>query len=201
MQYPQKPAETDLPLIDPIRVRWSPRAIGDRKVEQKKIDTLFEAARWAPSSSNLQPWHYLYATKDDGAYRERLESLLTEGNAWAKHAYILAIGFAKKTMQRSIGIVPNPYYMHDTGAASFAMALQAPSLGLIVHQMGGFNKDQANEVLGVPEEYAPTSMIAIGYPGELSQLNEKHLAQEKEPRTRRPQSAFVFHNIWPENQA
>jgi nitroreductase len=196
MQYPSKPAVTDLPILDAVRERWSPRAIGGDTVEQSKIDTMFEAARWAPSSSNVQPWYFLYATKDDGEAREKLEALLTEGNVWAKNAYILMIIFAKKTMQRTAGILPNPYAEHDTGAASACLALQLPSLGLVGHQMGGFNHEGANEALNVPPEFEPSSMMAIGYPADPSVLSEKHQEQEKASRVRKPQAEFVFRGRW-----
>ena len=166
-------------------------------IPQEQIDTMFEAARWAPSSSNMQEWRYIYATKDDGADRATLESLLVEGNSWAKSAYLLIIAFADSKRTRSDGtMVDNPYGMHDTGAASLSLVLQATALGLVSHQMAGFDREKANELLGVPLQFVPASMIAVGKPADPSQLNEKQQEMEKAPRTRKAQCEFVFRGKW-----
>ncbi len=197
MQYPHKPAQTDLPLDEAIRERWSPRAFSGEPIEEEKIRALFEAARWAPSSSNLQPWHYVYTTKDDGEMRVRLESLLNEGNSWAKNAYLLLISFAYTKRQRKDGtLVDNYHHLHDTGAANVSIALECVHLGLIGHQMAGFAMDKANEVLGVSTDYVPASMMAIGYPEDPLTLPETLQDSEKAPRTRKEQSQFVFRGQW-----
>ena len=194
MPYPHKPADTDVPLLDAIKQRWSPVAIGPEPIEQEKIDTLFEAARWAPSSFNEQPWRYIYATKDDGADREALESLLMDGNDWAKNAYLLIISFTSTRFKRNDR--ENDKALHDLGSASGYLALQCEPLGLVGHQMGGFYADKANELLGVPEQYVPGSMIAVGYPIDPSSLSEDNAARDASPRERLSQSEFVFHKHW-----
>lgn len=190
MDYPRKPAPTDLQILEPIKERWSPRAVSSRPIEEEKIRLLFEAARWAPSSYNEQPWRYVYATKDDGDAREKLENLLTPGNAWAKPAYLLILSFYKKTF--TYNGKENRHGLHDTGCASGYLALQAPSLGLVAHQMEGFDFKNANVVLGVPDDFFPGSMIAVAYPDDPKKLDEKLQKGEYAPRQRKPQQEFVY---------
>lgn len=190
MDYPRKPAPADHPILDAFRERWSPLAFSNQPIEEAKIAVLFEAARWAPSSYNEQPWRYVYATIDCGTERTIMESLLDSGNAWAKHAFLLAVSFAKKTF--SFDGKDNRHALHDVGAASAYLALQCPSLGLIGHQMAGFKADEANTLLGVPDDFIPGSMIAIGYPGDPASLDPKLREREQAPRARNPQKAFTF---------
>ena len=197
MTYPDKPASTSLPVVDAIQDRWSPFAFSEQPIEEEKLRTIFEAARWAPSSYNEQPWRYVYATKDDGAMREAMESLLVEGNSWAKHAYLLIVSFASAHLARNGN--ENRFAMHDLGAANSNIAMQLPSLGLVGHQMGGFDALRSNEVLGVPSEYVPGSMIAIGYPGDVSDLSEDLRKRHDAQRIRKEQSEFVFHGKWEGN--
>lgn len=192
--FPQNPAPTDLPILDAIKQRWSPLAFSDQRIEEEKIATLFEAARWAPSSFNEQPWRHVYATKEDSEDRLRLESLLVEGNSWAKKAYILMISFAKKTFASNGK--ENRHAMHDLGCATGYMAMQCQSLGLIGHQMAGFDFRKANELLGVPDDFVPGSMMAIGHPADPSLLPPELQERERQPRTRKPQEGFVFRGKW-----
>lgn len=190
MTYPRKPAPADFPILETLRERWSPLAFSSQSIEEEKIQTLFEAARWAPSSYNEQPWRYVYATKEDGADRERLESLLMPGNSWAKEAFLLVMSFAKKTF--TYNGKENRHALHDLGAASCSLALQCPALGLVAHQMAGFKVDEANTLLDVPEDFVPGSMIGVGYPGDPAKLDPKMQEQERAPRERRAQGEFVF---------
>jgi len=193
MPYPHNLAVTDLPILDVLKERWSPRSISPQPIEEEKIRTLFEAARWAPSASNLQPWHYIYATKNDGEARTKLESLLVEGNSWAKSAYLLVIGFANTKRTKSDGTLADNYHaLHDTGAASAYLVLQCEPLGLVGHQMAGFDMSKANALLNVPGNFVPSSMIAIGYPDDPSTLPEVLQEKEKAPRMRRKQEEFVM---------
>ena len=189
MNYPSNPAGTQLPILDSIKERWSPLAFSDRPVEQEKIDTFFEAARWAPSSYNEQPWFFVYATKDDVADRRKMESLLAEGNAWAKNAYILLIPFAKQTFARNGK--PNRHAVYDTGCATGYLFLQLSSLGLIGHEMAGFDWKGANKAFGVASEYEAIAMMAIGYPGDPTLLSDDLGARETAPRERKPMTDFV----------
>ena len=190
MDYPRKPAPTDLPILEAFAERWSPLAISDRPLEDEKIRILFEAARWAPSSFNEQPWRYVYATKSDGKARERMESLLLPGNAWAKNAFLLIVSFAKKTF--TYNGKENRHALHDTGAASACLAAQCPSLGLVAHQMAGFNVEEANALLGVSADFVAGSMIAVGYPGDPKDLDAKLQERENAPRERKAQEEIVF---------
>ncbi len=194
LMYPEKPAPTQLPILKPIIDRWSPLAFSPKKVEQEKIDLFFEAVRWAPSSFNEQPWRFLYATRDDGDDRMKVESLLVQGNKWAKEAYILMVTFAKKTF--AANGKENPHALYDLGCACGYLALQLPSLGLICHQMGGFLRDASNKILGVPSDYTAGTMIAIGYPADPTLLPQELLDRQNAPRERMPRREFAFRGKW-----
>lgn len=193
MTYPRKPVTTNLPVIEPIIERWSPMAFDPKPVEEEKILAMFEAARWAPSSFNEQPWRYIYAQKGD-TNRDVLESLLTEGNAWAKNAGVLMISFASKNFARNNK--PNYHSLHDTGAASAYLVAQLPSLGLVGHQMQGFDSEHANEKLGVPDDFAPGSMIAVGYYGDHNALKDDWKQREDAPRVRKDLHEIAFNGEW-----
>lgn len=193
MNYPKKPAPAETPIIDTIRDRWSPVAFDPKPLDPHIIASLFEAARWAQSSYNEQPWIYVYAEKSDPG-REVLESLLVEGNSWAKNAGLLLVDFSKKTFAKNGK--PNRHYLHDLGAANAYITLQATSMGLVTHQMAGFDVEKANAALGVPGDYEPGSMMAIGYYAGQDALPEPLKERENAPRVRKPQSEFVFQGRW-----
>ena len=158
-------------------------------MEPATLRTLFEAARWAPSSGNGQPWSFLIARKEDAAEFEKIASTLVGGNAWAKAAPVLAISIA--ALDRAPD-KPNAHAWHDVGLACENMALQATALGLSVHMMGGFSADKAREIFEIPERWAPVAAIAIGYPADPNTLDEALRAKDLTPRTRRPIREFVF---------
>lgn len=186
--YPENKAPTDSPIMDPLANRWSPKVFSGNAIPQDMILSLFEAARWAPSSYNEQPWRYVYATKEDGAAREAIESLLVESNGYAKEAYLLMVSFGKKTHARNGK--ENHYQLHDTGMANISLVLQANSMGLLAHQMGGFDKERANEVAGLSDDFIPASMIAVGYAPEIADVPEEY--KEPKIRERHPVSEFAF---------
>lgn len=193
MTHSSKPAPSDFPILPVIRERWSSLAIGSKPLDENTINTLFEAARWTPSAGNGQPWRYIVATKDDGEHRERIESLIKESNGWAKNAYLLIVSFAMTKRMNPEGILVENYYgMHDTGAANGFLSLQAAEMGLAVRQFGGFDREKANEILGVPSEFMPASMIAVGYPEDDATLHEAYHPRHKAPRVRNPHETFVF---------
>lgn len=193
----EKPADNEYPLHDLIRRRWSPRAFADRPIEPHKVQSLFEAARWAPSSSNEQPWYFIIATRDDEVKHSRLASCLNENNyRWAPKAPILLLSVAKMYYERNGK--PNRYAFHDVGQAVAQLVLQAMAMGLYVHQMAGFNGDKARELLGIPEGYDPVTMIAIGYPGDLETLPDNLRDRELNRRSRRSLEEFVFAGKWGE---
>ena len=186
--YPKKDTPLDAPIIDPIRDRWSPLAFDPTPLKEEEIRSLFEAARWAASSYGEQPWRYIYAGKNDEG-RDAMESLLVDGNSWAKNAGLLITGFAKKTFTNG---KPNGCHVHDTGAASALLTIQATAMGLITHQMAGFDYGRANEALGVPADFEATSMIAVGHPGDPALLSPDLQARQDNPRSRMPQEKFAM---------
>lgn len=196
MAFPHKPATTQEPILYAIKERWSPRAFSSKPVPPEKIRTLFEAARWAPSSFNEQPCSYIYATKDPlmREQREKFESLLAKGNTWAKSAYLLLLSIAKDTFSKDDSL--NRHAIHDTGAASAYLHLQLQALGLIGHQMAGFDHERAPKLLGLPKGYTPVAMMAVGYPGDRRKLLDKLKEYEARARERKTVGQFVFAGEW-----
>lgn len=193
----EKLATTDCPIHDLLERRWSPRAFADRPVEPEKLRCLLEAARWAPSSYNEQPWAYLLAAREQPAEFARLLSVLVEGNiAWARHAPVLMLSLARLNFERNGK--PNRHAFHDVGLASENLVIQATAVGLAVHQMAGFHVDKAREVFSIPESWEPVAAIALGYAGEAESLPEPLRARELAPRTRKPLEQFVFTGRWGE---
>ena len=184
----EKPARTDHPVFDLLARRWSTRAFAGRGVDPETLASLFEAARWAPSSGNGQPWSYLVATKDDAAEHARMAGVLTPGNAWAHQAPVLAISMA--SLHRADK--PNRTAHHDLGLANENLVIQAVSMGLAVHMMAGFHVDMAREEFEIPANYEPLAMMAIGYPGDPESLPEDLRAKDLAPRQRKPLREFVF---------
>ena len=186
------PAPAAHPIHPLIARRWSPRGFADRPVEDERLASVFEAARWAPSSRNEQPWSYVLARRhgDPGWFR-RLGSVLSEGNAWALDAPVLVLAVAQSRFRRNGR--PNRHAWHDVGAASENMFLQAFAVGLVMHEMAGFDADAARELLDLPADRDPVAMIALGPPAEG--VVEDARAEGKS-RGRRPLSSFVFEGGW-----
>jgi nitroreductase len=173
-----------------IRRRWSPRAYSDKEVTSAELKKLFEAARWAASSSNEQPWRYLVGRRGDDTY-QKIFSALVEGNqSWAKSAPVLVLSVAKKTFTNNGK--PNAYGMHDTGAATATLALQATANGLHTHSMAGFDREQARASFAIPSDYEIGAVTAIGYFGDPASLPEHLQKMEVSPRQRKPLEEFVF---------
>lgn len=190
----QKPAETAHPIHDLLARRWSPRAFADRPVAPDILKSLWEAARWAPSSANAQPWSFLVATRDDAQEFGRMLGCLVEGNQiWAKQAPVLMISVAAK-LDRDKD--PNAHAWYDVGQAVMGLSVQATALGLFVHQMAGILPDKIREVYQIPDSHEPVTGIALGYPGTPEQLPDKLRQRELAPRTRKPIGEFVFAGRW-----
>lgn len=177
-----------------IEGRWSPRAFSDEHVSEEQVKTLFEAARWAPSAMNEQPWRFIYASRDDQSGFGQLADCLVEGNSWAKQAAVLFITVAKKNYDFNGNA--NAYAWHDVGLATGNLLLQATDLGLHVHLMGGFDRAKAQQALEIPEGYEPVAMGAVGYVGDPDSLPEALKARELAPRQRKPLQELVFRNKW-----
>ncbi|MEX2234751.1 MAG: nitroreductase family protein [Cyclobacteriaceae bacterium] len=187
----QKSADFGSPVLDVIQNRRSRRAYSGKMVEQEKIHSLFEAARWAPSSLNEQPWFYVYATRDQKILYGKIFDALKEGNkVWAVHAPLLILSLARKKFIRFDS--PNPSARYDLGAANAFLSLQAAHLGLNVHQMAGFDVQMAIKNLSVPGTFEPVIVMAIGYPGDVETLPENLKAREFAPRERYVEQEFVM---------
>ena len=160
------------------------------------MEQLFEAARWAASSSNEQPWSFVVATQQEPEHFAKLAACLHAGNAWAKQAPVLALSVARLTLAGSNN--PNRYALHDTGMAMGNLLAQATALGLFVHQMGGFDVEKARIDLGLPPQHDPVAMMAIGYYGNAAEADGSLRDREMRPRSRKHLAEFVFRNAWGE---
>src|SRR2546429_5761538 len=191
----EKLAETQYPIHGLLRRRWSPRAFSSRPVEPDKLRSLWEAARWAPSSYNEQPWSFIVATKDDEAEYARLLSCLVEGNIqWPQHAPVLMVSVARLTFEDDGK--PNRHAFHDVGLAVANLIVQATALGLVVHQMAGILPAKIRKLSVIPAGYEAVAGVALGYPGDPQSLPEGLRQRELAPRERKPLTEFVFSRRW-----
>jgi nitroreductase len=186
----RKIAKTDYPVSDLISRRWSARAFSTKSVEKSKLLSILEAARWAPSSRNEQPWRYIVFTDDNPEGLKKAQSVLKEINDYAKRAPILICAIARK-IYSDTGL-PNRLYFHDLGAANENMFLEAFNQGLIMHEMGGFDVQKAREIFDIPEDYEVGIMIAIGYQATYHVLPLRLKEKVFTPRIRKPLSEIAF---------
>ena len=190
-----KKASTDYPIHELLAERWSPYGFKDRPVSQADLRSLFEAARWAPSSYNEQPWRFLVATQENPAVFARLLSCLVEGNQnWAKAAPVLALGVVSLRFSRNSK--DNRAAVHDLGLAAGNLLVEATARGLSVHQMIGILPDKAREVYQIPEHYEAWTAMAIGYKADPAKLPDALKERDLTPRQRKPLSQFVFTGKW-----
>jgi nitroreductase len=188
-------AITDYPVNDLIAARWSPYSFANKPVSDEDLRSLFEAARWAASSYNEQPWNYLLAKKEDAQEFSRLLSCLVEFNqSWAQQASALMIGISRLTSSRNNE--PNRAAIHDLGLANATLVLEATARGLSAHQMIGILPDKVRELYAVPEGYEPMVAVAIGYAGVSENLPEALRARDLARRPRKPLKEFVFRGKW-----
>jgi nitroreductase len=192
----RKPAPTDAGVHELIRERWSPRAFSGAPIPTHDLALLLEAAQWAPSSLNEQPWRFVVAdrSRNPEMHARVLSTLVPANVAWAQRAPVLIVAVARMTYARNGAL--NRHAFYDTGAAVVQLALQATSMGLGIHQMGGFNPDQARAALSIPEGYEPVAVLAIGHPGDANKLSDELRARELAPRQRRPLSETVYNGVW-----
>lgn len=187
----RKPAPTTYPIHLLIAERWSPRAFANRPVEEGMLHRLFEAARWAPSSFNEQPWSFIVGARADEEAHAAIASCLSEGNReWAGKAPVLMIAVAKLRFGRNDK--PNRHAYYDVGQAVAMLSVQATDLELVLHQMAGFDRDKAREVLEIPEDHDPVTAIALGFPGDAEQLPADLQKREYAPRERDGFDQFVW---------
>ncbi|MFC4618483.1 nitroreductase family protein [Camelliibacillus cellulosilyticus] len=174
--------------IDPLFLnRWSPRSFQDKPVPEDHLFSLFEAARWAPSCMNFQPWRFLIARTE--TERQKWFPFINDGNRiWCEKAPVLTLILSQRWNPDG---KPNRFHAFDTGAAWGAMALRAVQLGLATHGMAGYNPDAARELLNIPDEYDILALVAIGYQGEKEVLPEAFQEREK-PSDRKPLKDIIF---------
>ena len=186
----RKPAETSQPVHELIRERWSPRAFADRPVPRDVLVSLFEAARWAASCNNSQPWRFIVATRDDPAEYEKLLHCFNDRNqSWAITAPVIMVTCADKNLPNGN---PSNHNWYDTGAAMAQLTFQASAHGLVVHQAQGILPDKVRAEYGVPEDFDVCTGFALGYQGEPDVLPEDYAKREVLPRDRMPLSEIVF---------
>jgi nitroreductase len=189
-----KSAETQFDILPEISERWSPRSFSPQEPDKTTLMRLFEAARWAPSSMNLQPWFFIVGTSESQDVYQQILSTLTPTNAqWAKDAPVLVIA-VMNTLR--VNGKPNRWAPYDLGQSVANLSIQATAEGLYVHQMGGFDRQKAAELFHLPEGHEAMTAIAIGYLGRAETLDDELYERELAPRTRKDFSEFVFDGEW-----
>jgi len=183
-----KTANTQHPVHTLIKERWSARAFSDKNISDELLNQFVEAASWAASSMNEQPWMYYAAHRGTEAFNQMVEVLMPGNQAWAKDAAVLMISLAKKNFTNGH---PNRHYMHDVGAANQNLMLEATANGVLGHLMGGFDVVKTKEVFAIEEDLEPVVIIALGYPGSAEQLPAPFNEREVAPRMRKELSAIL----------
>lgn len=192
-----KKARTEVDIHELIASRWSPRAFDSNKpVPDEHIVSLMEAARWAPSCFNDQPWRFLVFNRfnNESAWEIALSCLTEKNQSWAKNAPVLVAAIACDRFTHNDK--PNRWSQYDTGAASLSICLQAQALGMAAHQMGGFDAGKVKASFEIPEQHAVMAMMAIGYQGPVDTLAENFRESETEPRERVAIEERFFENSW-----
>ena len=190
-----KKAVTDYPILPILAERWSPYGFDERPVSETDLRSLFEAARWAASSYNEQPWNYLVATRENSAEFGRLLSCLVEANqAWAREAPVLVLGIVSLRFSRNNQ--DNRAAVHDLGLAAGNLLAEATTRGLSVHQMIGILPDKAREIYHIPEHFEAWTAMAIGYKADPTKLSDDLRERDMAPRQRKPLNKFVFAGRW-----
>lgn len=191
----KRAAETSVPIHQILNERWSPRAFDSRPVEPEKLRSLFEAARWAASSFNAQPWYFIVATKDDHEnYRKVLASFVEFNQGWARNAPVVGLSVARLNFEHNGQL--NRHAFHDVGQAAANLAVQAAAHGLQLHQMAGILPEKARELFSIPQGYEAVAGFALGYPGDPESLPQQLKERELAQRTRKPLASFVFSGKW-----
>ena len=191
----RKKADTTHPVLEVIADRWSPYGLDSRPVPPADLLSILEAARWAASSFNEQPWRFVVATSEDGELYDRVRSCLNEHNQdWAGQAPVLMLGIYKKTFTHNGK--PNGVALHDLGLAAATLTLEATARGLSVHQMAGILPDKAREEFAVPEDFDVVTAFAIGYAADPSVLPDALRERDTKPRSRKPLKEIVIGKTW-----
>ena len=191
----RRPAPVDHPVHEIIRERFSPKGFSERAVDSATLAIVLEAARWAPSSFNEQPWYFVVARRADGeSFARLLECLTRKNQAWAKTAAVLMLSVANLSFSHDGRA--NRHALHDVGLANANLALQAAALGLGTHMMAGFDAARARLAFSVPDGMEPVAVIAVGYPVALEELTPEGRERARTPRRRKPLKDFVWSGTW-----
>jgi len=193
----RKPAITQVPVQQTIAERWSGRAYDpSKKVSAEQTLSLLEAARWAPSCYGDQPWRFIVWDKhsDAASWQKGFDCLMPGNQAWVKDAPLLLLTTADSLFKHNGQ--PNRWGQYDSGAAAENLCLQAASMGLMAHQMGGFDANKTRQVFAIPEQYALMAMMAVGYPADVATLSAEVLERETAPRQRRALGELFFSGAW-----
>lgn len=194
----EKTAITAHPILPLLAERWSPRAFTPGPVDDATLGSLFEAARWSPSASNLQPWGFVHARNGSTGFARIVESLAPGNVTWAQHAPHLIVGVAQLTKADGSA---NLYGRYDLGQSVAHLSVQAAALGLHLHQMAGFNGDRIRAAIALPASHEPVVVVALGRIGEAAQLPPPLDERERAARSRKPLDSFVFVDAWPADPA
>ncbi len=186
----KKAALVDSSIVELIRQRWSPRSFSDRQISAEDLQKLFIAAGWAASSYNEQPWRFLVGRRGDETYQKIFASLVEFNQNWAKSAPVLILSVGKRTFSHNSS--PNRYGLHDTGAATAYLSLQATALSFHTHSMAGFDNELARASFGIPSDYEVGAVTAVGYFADPVMLPGDLKKTEIAPRARKSTSEFVF---------
>ena len=193
-----KIAGNDYEIYALLKQRYSPRVFDEKPIDDTNLKRLFEAVRWSASSSNLQPWRFIYAHKGSDGYDKILNCLSDFNQTWASNAPVLMLTAYKENKPDG---EENFHALHDLGLGMGSLSVQAQYMGIAVHHMAGVDWKKAQEVFEVPEGYHVTTAVALGYyGGELEKLSDELKEQETADRTREPQHKFVFENTWNNTQ-
>ncbi len=191
----KKSADTEYDIHELIKSRWSPRSFSNRKVDPELIRQLFDAARWAPSSFNEQPWRFIYARKEETERFKNLCSVMVKFNQrWATEAPLLILTVVKEQFSRNNN--PNRVAEYDTGAAMSYLTFEATRHDLYVHQMAGIDLEKAREIFEIPDGYKPFTMAAVGYLGDPDNLDEDFRDTETGTRSRKGIDEIAFQGRW-----
>lgn len=183
----------EYPIANNILNRWSPRAMSGKPISDEQLMTLFEAARWAPSSYNNQPWHFIYAFRNTPAWHTLFDLMVPFNQSWAINAAVLIVLISRNTF--FLNNKPSRTHSFDAGAAWENLALQGSMMGLVVHGMEGFDYDKAKKILHIPEDYTVEAMIAVGHPGRKEDLPEQLRDREK-PSDRKKVKEFISEGVF-----
>jgi nitroreductase len=193
----EKPAQTSRPIHDLFVRRWSTRAFDPKRpVSREQLVALLEAGRWAPSCNGDEPWRYLIwdRARDPEGFQKAFDCLSENNRKWVQNVPLLMLSCAGSNFAATGK--PNRWTQHDTGACSVSIALQAAAMGLMVHQMGGYDAEKARAAFNIPADYTPMAMIAVGYQTEPEILDEETKKKELAPRARKPLAERFFEGGW-----